>query len=66
MNFEGRIGRFMKQLIIYLVLLWLMVLMLMVMHARPLDGDCFIQSLSCFSYYVINCLVQEHEEIYYY
>jgi hypothetical protein len=43
MNFEGRIGRFMKQLIIYLVLLWLMVLMLMVMHARPLDGDCFIQ-----------------------
>jgi hypothetical protein len=43
-----------------------MVFMLMVMHARPLDDDFFIQWLSYFSYNVISCLVQEHEEIYYY
>jgi len=36
------------------------------MHARPLDDDCFIQWLSYFNYNEISCLVQEHEEIYYY
>ncbi len=42
--FEGRFGRFMKQLVLYPVLLWLSFLILVAVQARPPDDDRYIRN----------------------